>query len=105
MAQEKTGFYYLKELCCLIGTAFMTLSSMLIYLIVLCINLNCLLNVIDAMVSYIYNNMDIVAILLRVLLAFAISIGGTLMVGCIVCKLMVALCSIPLHDKDWLNHF
>ena len=103
MAQEKTGFYFLKELCCLIGTAFMTLSSMLIYLIVLCINLDFLLIVINTMLSYISNN--VFALLLRMLLAFAIPIGSTLMVGCVVCKLMNALCSSLLHDKDWLNHF
>ena len=103
MSQEKTGFDFLKKLCCLTGTVFMALSSMLIYLIVLCINWNGLVIVINTMLSYISNNMF--AVLLRMLLAFAVPIGSTLMVGCVVCKLMIALCSSLLHDKDWLNHF
>lgn len=103
MAQEKTGFDFLKKLCCLIGTAFMALSSMLIYLMVLYINRNCLLIVINTMLSYISNNVFVV--LLRMLLAFAVPIGSTLMVGCVVCKLMIVLCSSLLHNKDWLNHF
>ncbi len=103
MAQEKTGFDFLKKLYCLIGTAFMAVSSMLIYLIVLCINWNRLVIVINTMLSYISNNMFVV--FLRILLTFAVPIGGALMVGCVVCKLMVALCSSLLHDKDWLNHF
>ncbi len=102
MSQEKTGFEFLNKLRCLIGTAFMTVSSMLIYLIALCINWNRLAIVINTMLSYISNNMF--AVLLRMLLSFAV-IGSTLMVGCVVCKLMIALCSGLLHDKDWLNHF
>ena len=104
MSQEKTGFEFLNKLRCLIATSFMTVSSMLIYLIVLCINWNRLVIVINTMLSYISNNMF--AVLLRImLLAFAVPIGSTLMVGCVVCKLMIALCSSLLHDKDWLNHF
>ena len=103
MSQEKTGFEFLNKLCCLIGTAFMTVSSMLIYLIALCINWNRLAIVINTVSSYISNNMF--AVFLHMLLAFAVPVGSTLMVGCVVCKLMVALCSSLLHDKDWLNHF
>ena len=103
MSQEKTEFNFLNKLRCLIGTAFMAISSMLIYLIVLCINWNRLVIVINTMLSYISNHMF--AVLLRMLLAFAVSIGSTLMVGCVVCKLMIALCSSLLHDKDWLKHF
>lgn len=103
MSQEKTDLSFLNKLCCLIGTAFMAVSSMLIYLIVLCINWNRLVIVINTMLFYISNNMF--AVLLRILLAFAVPIGSTLMVGCVVCKLMIALCSSLLHDKNWLNHF
>ncbi len=103
MSQEKTGFKFSKKLCCLIGTAFMTLSSMLICLIVLCITQDGLVIVINTMLSYISNN--VFAVLLRMLLAFAVPIGSTLMVGCVVCRLIIAFCSSFLHDKDWLNHF
>ena len=103
MSQEKTDLSFLNKLYCLIGTAFMAVGSMLIYLIVLCINWNRLVIVINTMLSYISNNMF--AIFLRILLAFAVPIGSTLMVGCVVCKLMITLCSSLLHDKNWLNHF
>ena len=104
MSQEKNGFDFSKKLCCLIGTLFMALSSMLIYLIVLCINRDGLVVMINTMSSYISNNVFVI-FLLRKLLAFAVPIGGTLIIGCVVCKLMIALFSSLLHDKDWLKSF